>query len=240
MICPIVRVAAMVERVMNKEPNDRRPDQPPSETSVPKGVVRRLSLYQRELQRMMWEGEKTVSSTRLGQLLGFSDAQVRKDLAYFGQFGYPGIGYRCRELIVQIRKILGTNQDWPVAIIGAGNLGRALLGYKGFGSQGFRIVAAFDSDPKKWGQAIENLCIQPLSELEATIREQKIRLGVVTVPAEAAQQVADRLVDSGIEGILNFAPVTLKLPPTVDHVAVDLAIQLEQVCFAVVNRETAP
>src|SRR5918999_168490 len=118
----------------------------PSEVAVPKAVVSRLSLYLRELQHLVRDGHETTSSTQLGKLLGFTDAQVRKDLAYFGQFGYPGIGYRCSELIEAIKRILGTSQPWSLAIVGLGNLGRALMGYRGFGQQGFRIVAAFDVD----------------------------------------------------------------------------------------------
>src|ERR1700691_1248295 len=120
-----------------------------ADVGVPKAVVNRLSLYLRELQHLLRDGRETTSSGQLGSLLGFSDAQVRKDLAYFGHFGYPGIGYRCEELIGAIRKILGTDRGWPVAMVGAGNLGRALLGYKGFGNQNFRIAAAFDIDPEK-------------------------------------------------------------------------------------------
>src|ERR1043166_5776875 len=114
------------------------------EGAVPKAVVSRLSLYLRELQHLVRDGHETTSSTQLGRLLGFTDAQVRKDLAYFGQFGYPGIGYRCSELIDAVKRILGTNQPWPLAIVGMGNLGRALMGYRGFQQQGFEIVAAFD------------------------------------------------------------------------------------------------
>src|ERR1700704_1937984 len=116
------------------------PDQP-----VPKAVVSRLSLYLRELQHLVRDGHETTSSNELGKLLGFTDAQVRKDLAYFGHFGYPGIGYRCQELIDAVRQIMGTDRQWPVAMVGVGNLGRALLGYRGFGQQNFRIVAAFDT-----------------------------------------------------------------------------------------------
>src|SRR5262245_64586052 len=125
-----------------------------TELQVPKAVVSRLSLYVRELQRLVRDGSETTSATQLGKLLGFTDAQVRKDLAYFGQFGYPGIGYRCSELIEAIKKILGTNQPWALAIVGLGNLGRALMGYRGFQHQGLRIVAAFDVDPAKIGQGI--------------------------------------------------------------------------------------
>src|SRR6188474_2240593 len=120
------------------------PEESAAELPVPKAVVSRLSLYLRELQHLVRDGHETTSSTQLGKVLGFTDAQVRKDLAYFGQFGYPGIGYRCDELIREIRRILGTHRPWPVAMVGAGNLGRALLGYKGFEQQGFRVVAAFD------------------------------------------------------------------------------------------------
>jgi redox-sensing transcriptional repressor len=156
-------------------------------------------------------------------------------LAYFGQFGHPGIGYRCEELIPAIKKILGADRPWPVALLGAGNLGRALLGYKGFAEQGFRVVAAFDVDREKVGGKIEGVPIYGLDRLDAVISRHGIRLGIVAVPSAAAQQAADRLVAAGIEGILNFAPVTLSLPNDVRSVGVDLAIELEQLSFAVVN-----
>jgi redox-sensing transcriptional repressor len=220
---------------------DQRPQPPqaadlPSDASVPKVVVSRLSLYLRELQRLVASGQQTISSSQLGALLGFSDAQVRKDLGFFGQFGYPGVGYRCDELIRAMRDILGTNHSWNVAMVGVGNLGQALLGYRGFGRQNFAIAAAFDADPTKVGQTVRGLRIQPLDELAATIREQGIRLGMIVVPADRAQEAADRLVAAGIEGIVNFAPVTLALPPHVQNVGVDLAIELEQLSFAVTSK----
>jgi redox-sensing transcriptional repressor len=162
--------------------------------------------------------------------------QVRKDLAHFGQFGYPGIGYRCAELIPKIKEILGTNQSWPVAIVGIGNLGRALIGYRGFGQQGFRIVIGFDTDPSKVGLAIEGIPIFHLEELQEQISRWKIRLAILAVPSLAAQHVAEDIVAAGIEGILNFAPVTLNLPPHVSCVGVDLAMELEQLTFSAVNR----
>ncbi len=207
--------------------------------SVPKAVISRLSLYLRELQHLVRAGMETTSSSELGGLLGFTDAQVRKDLAYFGQFGHPGIGYRCEELIAAIRSILGTDLTWPVAILGVGNLGRALLGYKGFNRQGFRLVAAFDVDVNKVGTTIEGVPVYSLADLSAVVREKKIRLGVITVPAAAAQAVADELVAAGIEGIVNFAPVTISLPEGISLVGVDLAIELEQITFAVVNRRSS-
>ena len=220
---------------------DQRPQPPqaadlPSDASVPKVGVSRLSLYLRELQRLVASGQQTISSSQLGALLGFSDAQVRKDLGFFGQFGYPGVGYRCDELIRAMRDILGTNHSWNVAMVGVGNLGQALLGYRGFGRQNFAIAAAFDADPTKVGQTVRGLRIQPLDELAATIREQGIRLGMIVVPADRAQEAADRLVAAGIEGIVNFAPVTLALPPHVQNVGVDLAIELEQLSFAVTSK----
>ena len=213
-----------------------QPGEIPSDASVPKVVVSRLSLYLRELQRLQAAGQQTISSSQLGTLLGFSDAQVRKDLGFFGQFGYPGVGYRCDELIRAMRDILGTNHSWPVVMVGVGNLGQALLGYRGFGRQNFAIAAAFDADPTKVGQTVRGLRIQPLEELAATIREQGIRLGMIVVPADRAQEAADRLVAAGIEGIVNFAPVTLALPPHVQNVGVDLAIELEQLSFAVTSK----
>lgn len=203
---------------------------------VPKAVVSRLSLYLRELQHLVRDGHETTSSNELGRVLGFTDAQVRKDLAYFGQFGYPGIGYRCDELIAAIRGILGTDQVWPVALVGVGNLGRALLGYKGFRQQGFRIEVAFEADPQMVGQTIDGVPVHPVERLSEVARENRIRLGLIAVPAGAAQSAAESLVAAGIEGILNFAPVTLALPPDVSWVGVDLAIELEQLSFAVLKR----
>jgi redox-sensing transcriptional repressor len=213
----------------------RTTDQAP-DGGVPKAVVNRLSLYLRELQHLLRDGKQTTSSNQLGNLLGFTDAQVRKDLAYFGHFGYPGIGYRCQELVSEIRRILGTDRGWPVAMVGVGNLGRALLGYRGFGNQNFRIVAAFDSDLQKTGQSIEGVPVYALDRLPQIVAERGIKLGMIVVPAGAAQEVADRLVAAGVEGIVNFAPVTINVPDGISQVGVDLAIELEQLSFAVLNR----
>ena len=214
--------------------------EPPSDAAVPKAVVSRLSLYLREVQRLEAAGHETISSGQLGALLGFSDAQVRKDLGFFGQFGYPGVGYRCDELIRAMRDILGTNQSWPVVMVGAGHLGQALLGYRGFGRQNFTILAAFDADEGKVGQRIQGIPIHHIDDLPRIVRESGARLGLVVVPADQAQGVADRLVAAGVEGIVNFAPVTLSLPPHVQIVAVDLAIELEQLSFAVTTKLKKP
>ena len=213
-----------------------KPDDSPSENTVPKAVVSRLSLYLRELQHLMRDGHETTSSTQLGRLLGFTDAQVRKDLAYFGQFGYPGIGYRCDELVAAIKRILGTNKEWPVALVGIGNLGRALLGYRGFGEQGFRVVAAFDVDPNKVGAVIEGVPVFSFEQMSEICQEKHIRLAIIAVPAVAAQAVADAVVKAGVDGVLNFAPVTISLPKEVSTVGVDLAIELEQLSFSVASK----
>ena len=214
------------------KPNPSRPDP----TSVPTAVVNRLSLYLRELQHLIGDGNETISSSQLGQRLGFTDAQVRRDLAHFGHFGHPGIGYRCEELVQAIRRILGTDRQWQLALVGVGNLGRALLGYRGFQKQGFRIVAAFDVEPSEVGKRIDGVQVHHIDQLKQVLPQQKIELGLVAVPAVQAQEVADKLVAAGVSGILNFAPVTLSVPAGVSKVGVDLARELEQVTFAVANR----
>lgn len=196
-----------------------------------------MSLYLRELELLLAEGKKTISSTKLARLLGITDAQVRKDFAYFGQFGYPGIGYRCHELADEIKRIMGTNRIWPVALVGCGNLGRALLGHDGFHTKGFRIIAAFDVDEIIVGQKIEQILVQHLDELTPKFcQSNDIHLAILAVPATAADSVADHLVQAGVTGILNFAPVTLNLAKSVTVAGVDLAIELEQLSFAVVKQ----
>lgn len=217
---------------MSSKPNPSRPDP----DSVPSAVVNRLSLYLRELQHLVADGNETISSSQLGQRLGFTDAQVRKDLAHFGHFGHPGIGYRCAELIEAIRRILGTDRQWQVALVGVGNLGRALLGYRGFEKQGFRIVAAFDVDPTEVGANIDGVTVHHFQELDAVLARHRVEIALVAVPAAQAQEVADKLVAAGVSGIVNFAPVTLAVPEGTSTVGVDLARELEQVTFAVANR----
>jgi redox-sensing transcriptional repressor len=202
---------------------------------APKAVVGRVSLYLRQLEAAQRQGHSTISSSQLGSSLGINDAQVRKDLAFFGQFGYPGIGYRVEELIAALRRILGIDRVWPTAMIGLGNLGRALVKYRGFRSRGFQIVALFDNDPKKIGQTHAGLAVRSLEELPQAVGELGIALAILCVPAEAAQRVAERVVDCGINGILNFAPVPLVLPPAVSVIAVDLSVQLEHLAYKVQN-----
>jgi redox-sensing transcriptional repressor len=200
---------------------------------APKAVVGRMSLYLRQLETYQRQGYSTVSSNQLGEPLSIKNAQVRKDLAFFGQFGHPGIGYRIEELINALRHILGIDHDWPLALVGLGNLGRALLKYRGFRSRGFHVVALFDNDPGKIGQKHDGLIVEPLDYLRQVVSTRKIKLAILCVPAEAAQRVADLLVASGIRGILNFAPVPIVVKPHVNLVAVDLSIQLENLAYKV-------
>jgi redox-sensing transcriptional repressor len=209
------------------QPATRGPD------SVPNPAVRRLSLYLRQLEVLQRGGRTTVSSKQLGESLGLTDAQVRKDLAYFGQFGHPGIGYRVDDLIGQVRRILGTDKTWNVILVGAGNLGRALSAYRGFETKGFRLVAVFDKDPGKVGRRLGPFTIQPLADAADLIAKQNVRLAILAVPAEEAQTAADQLIDAGVRGLLNFAPVSITVPPHIALNAVDLAVQLEQLSFQV-------
>ena len=200
---------------------------------VPNPAVRRLSLYLRQLEAFKRKDRRTISSKQLGESLGLTDAQVRKDFAYFGQFGHPGIGYRVDDLIGQVKRILGTDKTWNVVLVGAGNLGRALMAYRGFDQKGFRLTAVFDADPGKVGRKLGQFVIHPLADLAETVRKENIKLAMLAVPADSAQEVADRLVDAGIRGLLNFAPVSITVPPDVALNAVDLAVQLEQLSFQV-------
>src|SRR5215831_6091274 len=171
-------------------------DLSPRPDTVPNPAVRRLSLYLRQLEAFKRKDRRTISSKQLGESLNLTDAQVRKDLAYFGQFGHPGIGYRVDELIAKVKQILGTDKTWNVLLVGAGNLGRALLAYRGFDAKGFRIAAVFDLDPGKIGKRVGAFTIQAPGELADTIQKQNIRLAIIAVPADAAQDVADQLVDA--------------------------------------------
>ncbi len=206
--------------------------------AVPAPAVRRLSLYLRELEGFLANDRQTISSKQLGKALHLTDAQVRKDLAYFGQFGHPGIGYRVDELIARIRCILGTDRTWNVLLVGAGNLGNALLSYRGFSKKGFQIVAVFDNDERKVGNTIgevPGLEILHIDRLAEIVEARDIQMGVIAVPATLAQKVADDLVACGIRGILNFAPTSLDVPEDVAIASVDLSVHLEQLAFRIVT-----
>src|SRR5260370_520783 len=203
------------------------------EPRLSRASVGRFSLYLRHLVQFHRAGMQTVSSGQLGEALGITGDQVRKDLAYLGNLGHPGIGYAAQDLIVALRRKLGINREWKVAVVGIGNLARALLRYRGFQEQGFRIVALFDADPGKIGQDLEGLPIHPPEAMSAVVAATAAKLGLGTVPSEAAQGVADALVNARIRGLLNFAPVVVRVPAGISLVSVDLAVQLEQLAFLV-------
>jgi redox-sensing transcriptional repressor len=198
---------------------------------IPDPTVRRLCLYLRQLEVFLKEERITVSSRQLGDSLGLTDAQVRKDLTYFGTFGHPGVGYNITDLLTRIRRILGTDQPWIVVLVGVGNLGRALLNYGGFAAKGLKLCGAFDADPQKIGITLVGHTVLPMDVLHDTLVAKDCRLAILTVPADTAQDVADQLVKAGIKGILNFSPKSLVVPPTVAVQAVDLSLQLEQLMF---------
>jgi redox-sensing transcriptional repressor len=205
---------------------------PPSRLpKVPEMTIRRLSIYSRCLAQLEEDGVKTVSSQELAERFHLNSAQVRKDLAYFGEFGVRGIGYYVSSLRAELQRILGLDREWRVVLVGFGNLGSALFHYRGFARQGFRIVAVVDDDPAKMGRLANGLTILPLGELPRVVRSEGIQIGVIAVPAEAAQLVADRLVAAGVRAILNFAPVRLKVPKEVRLQHVDLSIELEHLSF---------
>ena len=203
---------------------------------VPKATVARMALYLRELQELELSGVVRIKSKTLGDRLGFSDAQVRRDLSIFGQFGIRGFGYEISQLIDALRQILGTDRVWSTILIGMGNLGRALAGYRGFGKQNFPIDAIFETDPKKIGIRVAGVQVRSIDDLEAALNITPARLAILAVPAESAQEIADRLALAGVHGILNFAPT--KLLPKSDAISivnVDMAIEMQRLAFAVVN-----
>jgi len=201
------------------------------ERGIPEATVARLPLYHRALVAFGERGVTTVSSEELAAASGVNSAKLRKDLSHLGSYGTRGVGYDVDYLVYQISRELGLSQDWPVVIVGVGNLGRALASYQGFASRGFRIAALVDGDPAMTGQTVNGLQIQPVAILEDLIRRDSVSIGVVATPASAAQDVCDRLVAAGVTSVLNFAPVPLSVPDGVDVRRVDLATELQILAF---------
>jgi redox-sensing transcriptional repressor len=213
--------------------------QPDNEQRVSRVAAQRLSLYLRCLTG--WSAEKgKISSGRIAAAVGVTDAQVRRDLASLGHLGQRGIGYDAQALAAAIRVVLGIDRTWRAALVGVGNLAKALLRYQGFRAQGFKIVGLFDVDRSKIGQQVEGLLVEPMEQLAIRVGALETEIGIVTVPGDAAQAVVDSFISGGVRGILNFAPVVLRLPPQVSLVTVDLAIQLEQLAFLVQHGNQAP
>jgi redox-sensing transcriptional repressor len=198
---------------------------------VPEASIMRLSVYSRYLAQLNQKGNITTSSGEIAAGVGVSPAQVRKDLAYFGEFGTRGVGYNVKDLHGHILKILGLTNDWPVVLVGAGHLGTALCSYKGFFKRGLKIIGVFDNDPKKIGRYLSDKIILPLEKLEAVIRENKARIGIIAVPADHAQETANLLIKYGIDAILNFAPQAINIPDGVELRNIDLAVNLEVLTF---------
>ena len=194
-------------------------------------TVRRLSVYTRCLQQLEEDGVKTVSSQELAERFNLNSAQVRKDLAYFGEFGVRGIGYYVAGLKAELQKILGLDREWSVALVGFGNLGSALFHYKGFSRQGFRIAAIFDADPAKIGRDVGGAPVLSSADLAREVKARGIQIAIVAVPPEAAQTVTDQLAEAGIKAILNFAPARLRAPRDTRLKHVDLSIELETLSF---------
>jgi redox-sensing transcriptional repressor len=198
---------------------------------IPEATVARLPLYLRALTALSERSVPTVSSEELAAAAGVNSAKLRKDFSYLGSYGTRGVGYDVEYLVYQISRELGLTQDWPVVIVGMGNLGAALANYGGFASRGFRIAALIDADPALTGRVIAGLPVRHADELESIVEDSQVSIGVITTPAGAAQEVCDRLVSAGVTSILNFAPTVLTVPDGVDVRKVDLSIELQILAF---------
>ena len=201
-------------------------------SQISEPTVRRLSHYYRVLEEVEAEGKRMISSHRLAEREGITSAQVRKDLSSFGSFGRRGLGYDVARLREEIRAILGLERRWRVAVVGAGNIGAALLAYRGFERQGFDVVAAFDREPARIGMRLGAVVVQDVAALAAVAARERLEIGVIATPVRAAQEVADLLVAAGVRGILNFAPRKLFVPPHVALRTVDMAMEFESLSFA--------
>ncbi len=194
---------------------------------IPDATVSRLPVYLRILGEQHDQGVDSISSDRLAELGGVNAAKVRKDLSYLGSYGTRGVGYEVAYLIFQVQRELGLTHDWPVVIVGAGNLGQALSGYGGFGARGFPIAGLVDIDATKVGTLVGGVRVRAIDELPKIVQSKRVSIGIVATPAAAAQEAAERLIAAGITSILNFAPVVLSVPTTIEVRKVDLAVELQ-------------
>ncbi len=203
--------------------------------NIPSITINRLSIYHRCLEKILEtqnkEDLKIISSFKIEEMTGINSAQIRKDLAYFGEFGKRGLGYPVIDLSRELKKILGLDKEWSVIIAGAGNLGKALVKYKGFQKRGFIIKGIFDNNPLKIGKRLGHIFIYDIKEVEKFIQTENISIGIIVVPADSAQEVADKMVTGGIKAILNFAPVHIVLPPEIKIHNVDLSIEFEGLTY---------
>lgn len=201
-------------------------------SNIPKATIERLPLYYRALDKMdTFEEVEVVSSKELGGRLDIPSTQVRKDLSYYGEFGRRGVGYNVNELKISVGKILGVDRIWPAVLVGAGNLGRALVNYRSFTMMGFEITQILDSDQEKIGRTVNQLEIQEVEKIEEVVKENDIKLGVISVPAESAQEVADEMIEAGIKAIWNFAPTRLYVPDEIEVKNEDLAVGIVSLIY---------
>lgn len=200
-------------------------------SSIPDIVISRLPVYLRALERLSQEGFEVTSSLELGKRLGISSAQIRKDLSHFGGFGKQGTGYRIAFLKEQLRQVLKVEREWDVVLVGAGDLGNAIAHYKGFAERGFHITCIFDSAPSKVGMKIGDFTVQSVEDIPRIVSERGIKIAMIAVPAEAAQAVADMLINAGVKAILNYAPINLKTPNDVHVQYIDPVIHLQRMTF---------
>jgi redox-sensing transcriptional repressor len=206
---------------------------------IPEVVVNRLPTYARALAELADDGESVVSSQALGERLDVTPAQIRKDLSYFGRFGKQGRGYNVHSLLSKLQEILGLDRQWRVCVVGVGRLGQAIAEYGGFEPQGFQIVAAFDSDPGKVGSQLGKTSVRHTDDLDTYLRQNHVDIGVVAVPAHAAQSVTDRLVNGGIRAILNYAPMTPHVPKDVTIRHIDPVLAMQSMTFYIKKPEAS-
>ncbi|GAA1922510.1 redox-sensing transcriptional repressor Rex [Nocardioides lentus] len=204
---------------------------PGGEKGLPEATLARLPVYLRALTTLAEAETATCSSDTLATLTGVTGAKVRKDLSHLGSYGTRGVGYDVAYLRYQIAREIGLTQDWPVVVVGIGNLGHALAGYSGFRSRGFRVVALLDADPERHGEEVAGMRVRPFDDLEGVVAEQHVKIAVIATPAPAAQDVADRMVAAGVSSILNFAPAVLSVPDGVDVRKVDLSTELQILAY---------
>lgn len=204
---------------------------------VPDVVVRRLTQYYYALRHCRERGLEIVSSQLLGEMLNVTAAQIRKDLSFFGGFGKQGIGYNVESLLEHVQRILGLKQEWPVALVGLGNLGQALLHYQGFEQEGFQVVALFDTDPRKIGNTVSRLVIHDDKEIAQVLPTLGVRIAILALPPDKAQEVAEMLVQAGVRALLNYAPVTLKVPEGVWVRQMDPLVALQSMTYYLVGME---
>ncbi len=217
----------------------RTPVPPAPEKHIAESTVRRLSLYLRVLEQAASRGQQTISSDTLAEDGGTTSAQVRKDLSFFGSFGKRGRGYAVAELVSRLQDILGLGREWKVYIVGAGKIGAALVSYRGFSQRGFRVLGIYDNNPQLVGRMIDGVGVRSMSQLEHDAARERPDIAIITVPAEYAQTVADRVVAAGIRAIMNFAPAPIHVPVSVTVKSVNMALELEGLAYALVHRDAA-